>query len=148
MQGNVLTRFTRNLCKGGFGVCVCSDPTRWTTGKNPKKTHDAGRQEGCLERNDAGTLFNFVSTPRLLLGAQDQRLGDGATSTSLWVHGNLFRQLERQKPVIMVRACHTPRQPLQNQSSRHLGGWATPWSAEEMPMPEPSTVASLQETLK
>ena len=26
----------------------------------------------------------------------------------------------------------TPRQPLQNYPSGHLGGWATPWSAEEM----------------
>ena len=32
----------------------------------------------------------------------------------------------------MVRACHTPRQPLQNHPSGHFGGWATPWSAEEM----------------
>ena len=32
----------------------------------------------------------------------------------------------------MVRACHTPRQPLQNHPSGHLGGWATPWSAEGM----------------
>ena len=32
----------------------------------------------------------------------------------------------------MVRACHTPRQPLQNHPLGHLGGWATPWSAEEM----------------
>ena len=32
----------------------------------------------------------------------------------------------------MVRACHTPRQPLQNHPSGHLEGWATPWSAEEM----------------
>ena len=32
----------------------------------------------------------------------------------------------------MVRACHTPRQPLQNHPSGHLGGWTTPWSAEEM----------------
>ena len=32
----------------------------------------------------------------------------------------------------MVRACHTPRQPLQNHPSWHLGGWATPWSAVKM----------------
>ena len=32
----------------------------------------------------------------------------------------------------MVQACHRPQQPLQNHPSRHLGGWATPWSAEEM----------------
>ena len=31
----------------------------------------------------------------------------------------------------MVRARHTPRQPLQNLPSGHLVGWATPWSAEE-----------------
>ena len=30
----------------------------------------------------------------------------------------------------MVRACHTPRQPFHD-SLRHLGVWATPWSAEE-----------------
>ena len=33
----------------------------------------------------------------------------------------------------MVQACHTLQQPLQNHPSGHLGGWATPWSAEEMP---------------
>ena len=32
----------------------------------------------------------------------------------------------------MVRACHTPHQPLQTHPSWHLGGWATPWSAKEM----------------
>ena len=32
----------------------------------------------------------------------------------------------------MVPAGHTPRQPLQNPPSGHPGGWATPWSAEEM----------------
>ena len=32
----------------------------------------------------------------------------------------------------MVRAYHTPRQPLQNHPSGHLGGWATPCLAEEM----------------
>ena len=31
----------------------------------------------------------------------------------------------------MVRACHTPQQPLKNHSSEHLGVWATPWSAEK-----------------
>ena len=31
-----------------------------------------------------------------------------------------------------VRACRTPRHPLQNHPSRHLGVWATPWSAGEM----------------
>ena len=30
----------------------------------------------------------------------------------------------------MVRACHTPQQPLQNHPTRHLGGWTM--SAEKM----------------
>ena len=29
-------------------------------------------------------------------------------------------------------SCHTPRQPLRDHPSGHLGGWATPWSTEEM----------------
>ena len=32
----------------------------------------------------------------------------------------------------MARARDAPPQPLENLSSRHLGGWATPWSAEEV----------------
>ena len=32
----------------------------------------------------------------------------------------------------MVLACHTPSQSLQRDPSEHLGGWVTPWSAEEM----------------
>ena len=60
----------------------------------------------------------------------------------------------------MVRACHTPRQPLQNHPSGHLGRWATPWTAEEMldgqhqewafllPMPEWLSRASCRKRLK
>ena len=32
----------------------------------------------------------------------------------------------------MVQVSRTPLQPLQNQSSRHLGGCVMPWLAEEM----------------
>ena len=32
----------------------------------------------------------------------------------------------------MIRACHTPHQPLQNHPSGDLREWATPWSVEEM----------------
>ena len=48
----------------------------------------------------------------------------GSTGTS---SGNC-----QETQIRMVRACHTPRQPLQNHPSRHLGGKATPWSVEEM----------------
>ena len=32
----------------------------------------------------------------------------------------------------MVRACHTPQQPVHNHPSGHLGVWETPWSAVKM----------------
>ena len=38
----------------------------------------------------------------------------------------------RETVTYTVRACHTPRQPLQNHPSGHLGGWATSWLAKEM----------------
>ena len=38
----------------------------------------------------------------------------------------------QQTETCMVRACHMPWQPPQNHLSGHIGGWAMPWSAEEM----------------
>ena len=71
------------------------------------------------------------TSPYLLLGAQDQRLGAkqdqlpcGSTGTS---SGNC-----QETETCIVRACRTPRQPLQNHPSGHLGRFATLWSAEEM----------------
>ena len=61
--------------------------------------------------------------------------------TNDWVRSKINLLVDPQKPLLatverqetcMVRACHTPRQPLQNHPLGHLGGWATPWSAEEM----------------
>ena len=90
-----------------------------------------------------------------LLGAQDQRLGVeqnqlpcGSTGTS---SGNC-----QERETCMVRACHTPRQPLQIQPSGRLERWATPWSAEEMllkewtclSMPELLTMASCRKHWK
>ena len=80
----------------------------------------------------AGPGFETKETsPHLLLGAQDKRLGTeqdqlpcGSTGTS---SGNC-----QETETCMVRACHTPRQPLQNHPLGHLGGWATLLSAEEM----------------
>ena len=67
----------------------------------------------------------------LLLGAQDLQLGAeqdqlscGSTETS---SGNC-----KETETCVIRAFHKPRQPLENRPSGHLGGWATPWSAEEM----------------
>ena len=59
------------------------------------------------------------TSPYLLLGAQDQRLGAG--QEQLPCSGN-YQGTETR----MVRACHTPSQPLQNHSSGNPGGWATP----------------------
>ena len=61
--------------------------------------------------------------------------------TNDWVRSKINFLVAPQKPVLencqetkpcMVRTCHTPRQPLQNHPSEHLGGWATPSSAEKM----------------
>ena len=38
----------------------------------------------------------------------------------------------REMETCMVRARHTPLQPLQNHPSGYLKGWATPWSAEDI----------------
>ena len=46
-------------------------------------------------------------------------------SSCPWIAGQCF-------DCYMVQACHTPRRPLQNHHSGHLGGWARPWSVEEM----------------
>ena len=78
-----------------------------------------------LNKKDPG-CWNQVSEetfPHLLLGAQDQRLGAeqgplpyGSTGTS---SGKCH-----EKETCMVRACLTPRQPVQNHPSWHLWGWA------------------------
>ena len=67
----------------------------------------------------------------LRLGAQDQQLGaeqDQLPCRSTGTTSGNCQEMETW----MVWACHTPRQPLQNHSSGHLGGWVTLWSAEEM----------------
>ena len=58
------------------------------------------------------------------LGAEQDQLPCGSTGTS---SGNC-----QETETCMVRACNTPRQPLQNHPSGHHCGWVTPWSAEEM----------------
>ena len=64
------------------------------------------------------------TSPCLLPGAQDQRLGAeqdqlprGPARTS---PGNC-----QETEICMVRAYYTPRQPLQNHPSMHFSGWAT-----------------------
>ena len=92
----------------------------WLTLKKKKKG-DPGFQ----------TQEHEETSPYLLLRAQDQRLG--AEQDQL--HGGFTRFSSvnwQQTETCMVRTCHTPRQPLQNHPPGYLGGWATPWSAEEM----------------
>ena len=56
--------------------------------------------------------------------------------TNDWVRSKINFLVGPQEPLLATvkrrklswfGACHTPRQPLQNQPSGHLGGWATPW---------------------
>ena len=69
--------------------------------------------------------------PYLLLGAQDQRLGAEQDQLPCGSTGTSPCNCEETE-TCMVRACHTPRQPLQNHHSGHHGGWASPLSAEDM----------------
>ena len=71
------------------------------------------------------------TSPYLLLGAQDQRLGAEQIQLPCRSTGTSSGSCQETETGI-VRTCHAPRQPLQNHPSGHLGGWATPWSAEEM----------------
>ena len=64
-------------------------------------------------------------------GAQDQRLGAEQDQLPCGSKGTSSGNCQETE-TCMVRACHTPRQPLQNHPSGHLGGWVTLWSAEEM----------------
>ena len=60
--------------------------------------------------------------------------GCGARSTSLWVHGNFFWSLSRDGNLHGSGMSHaTTASPKQTfQLLRHLGGWTTQWSLEEM----------------
>ena len=62
--------------------------------------------------------------------------------TNDWVRGKigflvgpqepLPATVKRRKLAWFGHVARTPRQPLQNHPSGYLGGWTTPWSAEEM----------------
>ena len=75
---------------------------------------------------------NFSASPtwrtKPAIGCGDQ--------LSCWSTGTSSRNCQKTE-ICMVRTCHPPRQPLQNYLSGHLGGWATPWSTEEIPANSP-----------
>ena len=71
------------------------------------------------------------TSPYLILGAQDQRLGAEQLDFLVGPQKTLLETVKKRE-TCMVRACHTPRQPLPNHPSGHLGWWAMPWSVEEM----------------
>ena len=62
---------------------------------------------------------------------QDQRLAAEQDQLLVGPQEPLLVTVKRRK-LAWFGLVHTPRQPLQNHPSGHLGGWATPWSAEEM----------------
>ena len=69
------------------------------------------------------------TSPHLLLWAQDQRLGAGQDQLPCG-STETFSSNCQETESCTVRKCHTPRQPLQNHLSEHLGRWVTSWSAE------------------
>ena len=82
--------------------------------------HYNGFELGATTRHCTNQSPSFY-TQRLR--AEQDQLPWGSIGTS---PGNC-----QEAETCMARACHTPRQPLQSHPSGHLGGWATPWSAEE-----------------
>ena len=76
-------------------------------------------------------LKTFSSSPTW---STKSTTGCGARSTPLWVHGNLFWQLSRDgnlHPWFTHVTCHISLSKTMLQGM-YLGGWAAPWSAEEM----------------
>ena len=98
------------------------------------------------------------TSPHPVLPTQDQRLDveqDQLPSTSTGTSSGSRQETE----TCMFWECHTHQQPLQNHLSGHFGGWATPWSAEEMldghcqkvdilSMPEQLAIASCRKKKK
>ena len=76
-------------------------------------------------------LPNEETSPYILLETQDQRLGEEQDQLPCESTGTSSGNCQETE-ICVVSSCHMPRQPLQNHPSGHLGGWATPWSAEEM----------------
>ena len=65
------------------------------------------------------------TSPHLLFGTHDQRLDakqDQFPFRSTGITSGNWQEAE----TCMVQACHTPWLPLQNHTSTHLEGWATP----------------------
>ena len=75
-------------------------------------------------------LTRLSKQVHLFLGAHDQRLGVGHDQLPCGSTGTSSGNCQETE-TCMVRVCHMARQPVQNHPSGHLGGWATPWSAEE-----------------
>ena len=72
------------------------------------------------------------TSPHLLLGARDNGVVRSKINFLVGPQEPLLVNCQETE-TCMVRACHTPRQPLQNHpSEEYLGEWATPWTAEEM----------------
>ena len=89
--------------------------------------YGGGGGEGREE--DPGFRNQVREETSLLLGAQDQQLGAEQDQLPCRSTGTSSGDCQETEACL---ACHTPRQPLENHPSGHLGEWATPLSAEEM----------------
>ena len=76
-------------------------------------------------------VLSVSTSSHLLIEAQDQRLGAERDQLFCGSTGISSRNCQDTE-TLMVRSCHAPQQRLQNPPSGYLGGWVTPWSAEEM----------------
>ena len=98
------------------GPCLVN----YTKKKKKKKEKDPGFRDQVHEETSPYLLFR---TQNQHLGLEQDQLPCGSRGVS---SGNC-----QETKTCVVRACHTPRQPLQNHPSGHLWGWTTLWSAEE-----------------
>ena len=95
------------------------------------KNKQTNKHMGLKQAYKFSKLSAEETSSHLLLGAQDQRLHAEQDQLPLGSTGTSSGSCQETE-TCTVRACHTPRQPLQNHPSGHFIGLATPWSAEEM----------------
>ena len=83
-------------------------------------------------------LSNICISLYLLLRAQGQQLGAKKDQLTLLVHRSLFWPLSRDRYLHGLGMSHImttspPKKKKKKNPSGYLGGWVTPWLAEEMP---------------
>ena len=107
-------------------------PPLWLWNMGPACWLCKTKQKQTKKDTDFRNQVPEETSPHLLLGAQDWRLGAEQDLLHCGSSRRTSSGNSQDKETCTVPACHTPRQPLQNHPSGHLEGWETPRSTEEM----------------